>query len=267
MLPPDPPPRDPRTPPAAPPPRVVRAVPPPRAPVPVSRSPPAAYPPPPPEWEEYPIEHKVSGTELVHLAAAAVALSLAFSFPLAETCFVQCSPTGVDWARYRAAVPWSFLIVVLGFVLHELAHKVLAQRYRMWAEFRSSITGLAVAIGASFSLGIVFAAPGAVYIVGDARRDQSGKISAVGPLTNLVIGFAFLAASAVWTIEAPAIGRGDVLEEVAYVNAFLSAFNLVPVRPLDGSKIVRWSVVTWLLLVAATVALFVGYLYGLDAFV
>src|SRR5687767_2455749 len=77
---------------------------------------------------------KYSRTEVLHLAAAVVALTIAFSYFGRET-------SGLALPEPRSVLI-SFLAVSSGFILHELAHKVIAQRYGHWAEFRTNAFGL-----------------------------------------------------------------------------------------------------------------------------
>jgi len=51
------------------------------------------------------------------------------------------------------------LISLLGFILHELAHKYVAQGYGLWAEFRLNMTGLLLT-AISIVSPIKFIAPG-----------------------------------------------------------------------------------------------------------
>ncbi|MBI4399798.1 site-2 protease family protein [Candidatus Micrarchaeota archaeon] len=139
-----------------------------------------------------------------------------------------------------------------GFVLHELAHKFLAQTYGALATYRSWTTGLALMLITSF-FGIVFAAPGAVYIFSpNLTREQNGKISLVGPLTNIVLAFIFFfvgigALSFLLTgVSSEAIKvilRAGLLG--AQVNMWLAFFNMIPIFPLDGSKVFEWNSVVW----------------------
>ena len=70
----------------------------------------------------------------------------------------------------------SFLMVILSFMLHELGHKFTAQRFGAWSEYRMYPVGLIIClIGSLF--GILFAAPGAVYIRGYITDEMNGKIS------------------------------------------------------------------------------------------
>ena len=85
----------------------------------------------------------------------------------------------------------------IGFLLHELAHKFVAQYYGCEAEFRSMDQMLYFAVGLSLFVGILFAAPGAVMIAGGVTRKENGIISVAGPLTNYVLAGIFYLISTV----------------------------------------------------------------------
>src|SRR5437016_3353532 len=78
-----------------------------------------------------------SGREVLHLAGAVVILSL---------CFSAARSWKPDLAANLVPDPLTLLGAALavgsGFVLHELAHKVVAQRYGHWAEFRAQFGNL-----------------------------------------------------------------------------------------------------------------------------
>src|SRR5207245_4630212 len=73
--------------------------------------------------------------------------------------------------------------------------KIVAQRYGHWAEFRYSLRGLAMSFVFAF-FGFLIGAPGATMVSGYVTRDQNGRISAAGPVSNLVIGTALMLAAA-----------------------------------------------------------------------
>jgi Zn-dependent protease len=129
----------------------------------------------------------------------------------------------------------SVVTTVTGFAMHELAHKYVAQRYNCWAEFRYSLQGLFLALFTA-ALGFLVAAPGAVYIVGRVTDRQNGLISIAGPMTNVVVALAVLPL----IFFGGLIGFGAII--VAFFNAFLAAFNMIPIGVLDGAKVVRWSI-------------------------
>ncbi|MFA5452836.1 MAG: site-2 protease family protein [Candidatus Methanomethylophilaceae archaeon] len=147
----------------------------------------------------------------------------------------------------------SLVIVASSFIMHEFGHKFVAQRYGAWAEYRMFPGGLVMCIIFSL-LGFLFAAPGAVYINGRISKEMNGKISAAGPMVNLILGsVSFLICYSTTGIVSGVFGL------FTYLNAFLALFNMIPVMPLDGSKIVRWNIPIYIGM-AAVGALLV-YLY------
>ncbi len=142
------------------------------------------------------------------------------------------------------AVAIALVATITGFLAHELGHKFVAQKYGAWAEFRTFKLGLVLALLMAFT-GFLFAAPGAVYIQGRISKRQSAMISIAGPGVNMVMAVGFL----VLSLIAGAIGQsgiGFVLQTIAYLNAILAVFNLIPFPPLDGSKILPWRWDIWL---------------------
>ncbi len=74
------------------------------------------------------------------------------------------------------------------------------------------------------------------HLLRDPRRGMI-LVGAVGPLTNVTL--AILAALALRHLPfASAPFLFDVVRFLCYVNILLSVFNLVPVPPLDGSRVV-----------------------------
>ncbi len=157
----------------------------------------------------------------------------------------------------------SLIAVATGFVFHELAHRYLAIKYGMIARYRAWYMGLAAALIVSlitakiFGSPFVIAAPGAVVIMSYGMYDLSYirreyKIAAAGPLANIAVAVSSLIASNFmgmpWNFYVRFIGS---------VNAWLAFFNLLPVPPLDGSKIFRVSVGAWITMFVLSIALFI----------
>ncbi len=129
----------------------------------------------------------------------------------------------------------------IAFLLHEMAHKFTAMRYGYWAEFQMNSSMLVVAVAMAALAGVVFAAPGATMIYGNAiSREENGKISLAGPVSNLIllVPFAALYGAGI----ASGTGLVAILGLVGIkVNAMIAAFNLLPIGPLDGAKILSWN--------------------------
>ncbi|MFQ5908339.1 MAG: site-2 protease family protein [Thermoplasmata archaeon] len=207
-----------------------------------------------------PIKPKIrfSRTEIRHILLAMAVLILAFSIVLAGGLRV----IGGDPSLLLGSAILAVVAVPTAFLLHELGHKVVAQRYGLLAEFRAWNFGLIFALFTAF-IGFLFAAPGAVVIGGVADRPSYGRISAAGPVVNLVIGGAstsvfFAALLAGYNI--PILGIVSLLSLVyfvAFINLFLGVFNMLPIPPLDGSKVLRWDLRVYVLLLVPLAALLI----------
>jgi Zn-dependent protease len=179
-----------------------------------------------------------SEKELKDLLIAWLLISLAFAI-------VRTSDTGLTVARFLSntfltMIIISALTVGIGFLFHELAHKVVAQRYHCWAEFRADTTMLVLAVFMSF-LGFVFIAPGAVMIFGNITKKQNGLISLAGPLTNIVLAIIllpllFLNITGIWN---------EIILSGYIINSWLALFNMIPLWNFDGAKIYAWNKIAY----------------------
>jgi Zn-dependent protease len=136
-----------------------------------------------------------------------------------------------------------------GFILHELAHKFVAQGYGLWAEFRLSLMG-ALLTAMSVLSPLKFIAPGAVMISGSADKERMGRTAIAGPIVNVI-----LAAGLVSLVP---IASGWLLEAIlagAAINSFLAVFNLIPFAIFDGQKVYAWSRKIWAILFIASLGL------------
>ncbi len=169
-----------------------------------------------------------------------------------------------------------FIATATGFIIHEMGHKYVAIRRGYVAHFRLWMQGLLLTLFVVvFSGGgIVFGAPGAVYIAPAAAayygydsasrpRDPEQEnmvISAAGPGINLAFAVAFLAlvlvtlsGSFLWTIAQFGFA----------LNVGLGSFNMLPVPPLDGSKIFRKNILVGLGLALPLWAMFLFLFVGI----
>ncbi|MDI6810637.1 MAG: site-2 protease family protein [archaeon] len=169
---------------------------------------------------------RTSGTEIKHLVIAWLAIAFAFTIILQR------------W--YHLSLFRIFIIsavtVGFAFIFHELAHKVVAQRYGAWSEFRMAPFMLLLAILTAF-MGFIFAAPGAVMIFNPyLTREENGKISLAGPMMNVILAILFLTLF----LLAPSGIFGWMGKFGMMINAWLAVFNLIPISVLDGRKVLAW---------------------------
>lgn len=168
-----------------------------------------------------------SETELKDIIKAWIAISIAFAIVLGNSVF-----SSDFYSKFIIAS----LTVGIGFLLHELGHKVVAQRYGCFAEFRSFDNMLLLAIAMSF-FGFIFAAPGAVMISGRIKKIKNGKIAAAGPIINLALALIFLI-----LIFAQPLGSFKALAYYGFIiNSWLALFNMIPFWLFDGYKILKWN--------------------------
>ena len=188
---------------------------------------------------------KTSSIELKDITKSWLAIALIFTFlHLSVTLLSPPSLTKLITSFFWQYFVVSLFTVGIGFLLHEMAHKVVAQHYGCQAEFRADNQMLGFALVFALLLGFTFIAPGAVMISGQITRRENGIISLAGPLTNYILALLFLGAAFLF----PSIAW--IFMVGLMVNSFLGLFNLIPFFVFDGKKIFDWSVPIWLAMVA-----------------
>ena len=182
--------------------------------------------------------------EVVELLSAWLLLSAAFTFLYSD----------LSLGSLVFVYPLVFFSVGLGFVLHELGHKLVAQRYGLPAVFRINLGGLGAAIVMSFA-GFVLVAPGAVEIRGRLTRSQNGWISLTGPLMNLLLAIAFLG---IYLNPFTQTRILTVLSLLGFkINTWIGLFNLIPAQGFDGQHIKEWNKKTYILLAILMAGLYI----------
>jgi Zn-dependent protease len=200
---------------------------------------------------------RITRRERNDLLIAWLAISIAFTLIFVRDSKMELS----DVLLYFGL---SLLTVGIGFILHEMAHKFTAIKYGFWAEFRKDNIMLLVAVTLAALVGVVFAAPGATMIYGSGiTREQNGKISAAGPLTNLILCIPF---GILLLVSGYLSGEGRSFAMLfgmvgLQVNAMVAAFNMLPVSVLDGKKVLAWNPLVFIALIAAAFGVLIATLY------
>ncbi len=172
-----------------------------------------------------------------------------------------------------AIVIFEFIVLLFSAVLHEVAHGLEAQRLgddtaeragrltlnplKHLDPFYSVIMPILLYIGTGFFFAGAKPVPYNPNNLKNPRTD-SVKVAFAGPVTNLLLAFAFgiigilipisrATKDALWNAMAsggaapmfttPLQGLFFFSLIVVYINILLGVFNLVPIPPLDGSKL------------------------------
>ena len=147
------------------------------------------------------------------------------------------------------------IALIVSVVLHEMAHGYAADRLgdptaRMAGRLSPNpivhldllgsiiIPGLLIFSGAGFLFGWAKPVPYNPYNLRDQKWGEA-KIAAAGPAANVALAFIFIGL----IYAAPFIGLPSEFVGIAFtiivLNFFLAFFNLLPLPPLDGSKIIQ----------------------------
>jgi Zn-dependent protease len=151
--------------------------------------------------------------------------------------------------------PYFFAVVitvVVSICLHELSHGVVAIRLgdRTPIETGHMTLNPAVHMGVFSIITLLIAgiAWGAMPISPHRVRAKYGEalIALAGPVCNVILGMLALTALGLWWRFGEAMDRGTpagnlqyLLQVFGIVNLNLALFNLIPIPPLDGSKILE----------------------------
>jgi len=195
----------------------------------------------------------VGRQEAFEMAVSILAIALALSFVAAGL--------NIEPSRFIFLMAAFTITIGSGFVLHEMAHKYYAIKYGAQARFSAWPLGLVFGLGLAIVPQMfgwrapLFIAPGAVYIYANRQlsRMENGIISLAGPAANWAIALAFLALGILF-ISNPVMA--SVADLGIRANMGLAMFNLLPIFPLDGSKVISWSMPIW---VASFVFSFLGF--------
>jgi len=190
-----------------------------------------------------------SGREIRDLLVAWIALGVAFAIFLNRGLLDATLAGLVPPNELFVALALALVTAGLGFLLHELAHKVAAVRFGQVAAFQADYGMLFLTIVSALA-GFLFAAPGAVVHRGRITDRENGLIALAGPVTNLGLAAVFLGLERVGPGFIGLIGTQGL-----FINLLLAGFNMIPFGPLDGRKVLSWSLPVYLLVAVPSIGL------------
>jgi len=199
------------------------------------------------------VEMHVGRDEAFEIVVSILAISLALTFATAGL--------NIDPPRFLFLIATYVITIGSGFVLHEMAHKYYGLKYGARAQFKAWPLGLGLALGLAIIPQIfgfhlpLFIAPGAVYIYAmrHISPKENGIISLAGPVMNWILAAIFFA---MFLVFADNIIIATITMQGAWINMGLAMFNLLPIYPLDGSKVLAWD---WRIWLAAFAFSFIGF--------
>jgi Zn-dependent protease len=140
--------------------------------------------------------------------------------------------------------------LIVGMILHESAHKYAGRRNGCASMYVATAWGVLVTLASGF-FPIKLLIPGFTSLMcfGRVSREGEFEISSWGPLTNIAL--------AIVTVMLIYAGIHSIfLQGFLVINVWLAVFNLLPIPPLDGWKMMKIDPVKWGVMFAIGIILF-----------
>ncbi len=154
---------------------------------------------------------------------------------------------------------YMIMLLSISFIIHELSHRIEARKLGYIAFYRINKIGLLLT-SISFFLPFKIIAPGEVAFYSIRKlpsiRDIA-VISLMGPLANVLLAVMLKISSTILIAQGIHIYIADIMGRIGSFNGYIAFFNLIPIPPLDGSKIVRYSLTLWFMLLVLSTILFI----------
>lgn len=156
------------------------------------------------------------------------------------------------------------LVVGVTLLSKELAQKGTTRALEAHATYELWTPGVVISVLSSF-LGIAFTAVSGVRIASESTErygrwqvnlsvQQLGIVGAIGPLMSLSLGMAFLMLEPLSPGVPFSSTSWSLFGLAAQIQAFMALFSMVPLRPIDGAKVLRWSITIWAFIILMCLA-------------
>jgi len=183
----------------------------------------------------------ISITEI--LALIIVSLYLGFIFTGLISYRIKTAYDYMHKRRFDSRDFWfAVLVAAPGVILHELAHKFVGLAFGLGAVFVPFYDNVTTLVVAGFSIVLkviaspfILIVPGFVNLTGNITPSISLLTALAGPLVNLILWL-----GAIYTLKKKRNLKRKtvaVLTLTAFINKWLFIFNILPIPPLDGSKV------------------------------
>lgn len=173
--------------------------------------------------------------EVVRILITIVAISYIFSG------MIKLKPTTYDYLKPKKFIDWAdlkfaALISAPGIILHEMSHKFTSIAFGLPSEYFVSYFGLSLGVLLKLIASpFILIIPGYVTVPGTTPPLTSAIIAFAGPAINLILWIGS------WLmLKYSNLNRRNfiILTATKKINMILFLFNMIPIPPLDGSKVV-----------------------------
>lgn len=169
-------------------------------------------------------------TEIIYLLITTLVIGYIF------TGIVKIHKRGISTKRFDLEdFKQGVYVAAPGIILHELSHKFVAMAFGLMAKFQIFTFGLVLgAILKFINSPFILLAPGYVGIEGNPAQSVMVLVAFAGPAVNLILWI-----SSHYILKYKNLRRKHAIFVflTKEINKWLFIFNMLPIPPLDGSKV------------------------------
>lgn len=133
------------------------------------------------------------------------------------------------------------LISGLTGVIHEIAHRYYAYRYKAVAEYKFWSIGTVTMLFTVLAFSVPFGQPARTLVDynGEMGKHKTGVIALAGPAVSLSLAIVFL-------LLLMYAGSFTTLWKSGFTMCMLACvYSLMPFEPMEGAKVLKWNKVAW----------------------
>ena len=136
---------------------------------------------------------------------------------------------------YFVTIIVAFIVILVSMMLHELAHGFVA--YKLGDDTAKSEGRLTLNPFKHLDPVLSIAMPLLLFLSGGPIFGGAKLVAIAGPMTNFILAFvAFLLGHFTGGLYTSGI-IGEIFSDFLFINLGFGIFNLIPIPPLDGSRV------------------------------